>query len=255
MVASYLFAPLVFLFLHANTVIQYERLAAKVRTFERSIATLAGADAMRQRALITGFTFAQALAAEPGAARPSSLFRLMTWLTIAGIPILVLLAVQISFVRYQSESITLVHQICIVLDLALLGWFYWRLVGQVAGAPEGVWGIIARFRQHLRGYALALFVFAVSIGYATVPTGEETWIGTDSTRTAREEHAERSFFGWLSLPQQIVLGRRHLLDHVLCPLTAWGCRYLNLNNRTLVAWAPAEVLARASRRDVTLTTA
>ena len=51
----------------------------------------------------------------------------MAWLIISALPVAVFLAVQISFLRYQSAAITTLHQVCLVLDLAALSWFHTRL--------------------------------------------------------------------------------------------------------------------------------
>ena len=126
---SYALAPTIFLFLHVHTLIRFDMLAANLRLLagELDRAVPLAADRERCRALLANVEFVQLLAAPPGSSFRSPLFRLMAWLIVSALPVTVFLAVQISFLRYQSEAITTLHQACLALDLAALSWFHTRL--------------------------------------------------------------------------------------------------------------------------------
>ncbi len=104
-------------------------LAANLRllTAELARAVPLAADRERCRALLANVEFVQFMAAPRGSSFRSPLFRLMAWLIVSALPVGVFLAVQISFLRYQSEAITTLHQVCLALDLAALSWFHTRL--------------------------------------------------------------------------------------------------------------------------------
>ena len=126
---AYALAPTIFLFLHVHTLIRFDMLAANLRllTAELARAVPLEADRERCRALLANVEFVQFMAAPRGSSFRSPLFRFMAWLIVSALPVAVFLAVQISFLRYQSEAITTLHQVCLALDLAALSWFHTRL--------------------------------------------------------------------------------------------------------------------------------
>ena len=125
---AYALAPTIFLFLHVHTLIRFDMLAANLRllTAELARAVPIEADRERCRALLANVEFVQFMAAPRGSPFRSPLFRFMAWLIVSALPVAVFLAVQISFLRYQSEAITTLHQVCLALALAALSWFHTR---------------------------------------------------------------------------------------------------------------------------------
>jgi len=105
---AYALAPVIFLFLHVHTLIRFDMLAANLRllTAELARAVPLAVDRERTRALLANVEFVQVLAAPPGSSFRSPLFRFIAWLIVSALPVAVFLAVQISFLRYQSEAIT-----------------------------------------------------------------------------------------------------------------------------------------------------
>lgn len=127
---AHLFAPIVFLFLHVSALIQLDLLIQRVGAFDVVLRGVPWDDVRRHyRRRLMGFPFVQQLAGgeEQGVAR--FLLRAVAWLSYFLIPLLLLLAVQIGFVRYQSRVITGVHQGVILIDVLVLTWFHWRLYG------------------------------------------------------------------------------------------------------------------------------
>jgi hypothetical protein len=128
-VASYALAPIVFLFLHVHTLIRYDMLAENLRLLDRELATTLPREADRDRCrqLLANVEFVQYWASPAGSRWHSRLYAVVVWVMLVAVPILVFLATQISFLRYQSEFVTyVVHMGCLGLDLAALVYFWYR---------------------------------------------------------------------------------------------------------------------------------
>lgn len=220
-VIAYALAPVVFLFLHVHTLIRYDLLAGNLRLFNADARRLPlKADRERVRALLANVEFVQVLAAEPGGGGRSALLRLMAWLTIAAIPVGVFLGVQISFLRYQSEGITLLHRACLFADLGALVWFYTRLWRAKRGkARPSRWRVAGQIVLHSLLPALLL-------------AANLAWFGVVPWHSKTLSYWNHSGF--------------QPLDLLACPYFHFGCRYLRLDHRTLVS-APPEILAKARK--------
>ncbi len=131
---SYIFAPLIFLYLHAQLLFQLTVLAGKVQTFEVALKeefpdTVAPnmqekVEAKRKECWnwLSAFTLVQRLRLPPG-----KLSKVFVWLGVEAIPVVLLFVLDLSFVRYQSGWITWEHHIIFLLDLVLLAWFNCRV--------------------------------------------------------------------------------------------------------------------------------
>ena len=124
---SYIFAPLIFLFLHVAFLVQMYLLARKLRGFNRALGLYAPQQPPDEfRLLLSPFPFTQILAGEARGRLTRWPLHFLVWATVAVVPVLLLLAVQLSFVRYHSEGITLLHRLVLLLDLGTLAWFVLR---------------------------------------------------------------------------------------------------------------------------------
>jgi hypothetical protein len=203
------------------------------------------ADRERTRALLANVEFVQVLASPPGSSFRSPLFRLMAWLILSALPIGVLLAVQISFLRYQSEAITALHQVCLALDVAALVWFHTRL--WLAGRERRripAWAFRGRMALNA---GLGLLVLAFAVVYAGVRGAGTTTVGMGPGREARHDiiraYEDRGLLAgaW----EALTAAASQPLDLAACPWLGFGCRFLRLDHRTLLASTPpADVLAR-----------
>jgi hypothetical protein len=125
---SFAIAPFGFVFLHIYTLVRYDMLAANVRQFlaELRVAVSLEADRERCRQLLANVEFIQALVALPGSRLYSPVWRWLFRVMVAGFPVVVLLLVQINALRYQSDFITWVQRMALLLDLTALVWFFRR---------------------------------------------------------------------------------------------------------------------------------
>ncbi|HXA23139.1 MAG TPA: hypothetical protein VNW90_12645 [Acetobacteraceae bacterium] len=157
---------------------------------------------------------------------------------IAVFPVAVLLLVQINALRYQDVLITNVQRVWFVIDLAVLVWFFGRNPLHTAG--EGrvrPWWRILRsgLRVGLAALLIGLNFFWLRVAPATVDPvfirspyyltlseflSEFLWVIRDDQPDAREEQAWRTGVNPLD---------------VACLHLNWGCRFLRVDHRTLVA--------------------
>lgn len=170
-------APAVFLALHLYTLMRYDMLAANIRRFRDDLAAMVAVEADRERCrqLLANVEFVQALLAPKGTPGASFVFRWAVWFVLAVFPVFVLLLVQLSSLRLQNEVVNWIHHGAILLDLALLGWFAWRLPGRTG------WPWLNGTRPRIRVVPL-LAVVAVAgsdLAWMRVPAAEETTVGWD----------------------------------------------------------------------------
>ena len=223
-VVSFLIAPLVLLFLHAYTLIRYDMLSANLWQFGTDLQATVPLEADRERCrqLLANVEFVQLRTAPRGSPLRSLLYRLPAMLILTGFPVATLLAIQISSLRYQRVPITVIQQVSLTLDLALLAWFAvrQRRRGDLHGDP-----ILGWVWYPLVSVPLVLILVLDAL-YLNVP-------GADNETVRAADHGPN----WSEAYKQP-------LDLALCPTLQWGCRYLTVDHRTLVGhvWKP-EVIA------------
>ena len=211
---SFAIAPMVFVFLHIYTLVRYDMLAENVRQFRRDLheTVKVESDRRRCRQLLTNVEFVETLTTPRTSAEYSRIWSLLFLGIVAVFPVTVLLLVQINALRYQSELITNVQRVWLILDLGALVWFFSR--GPLNADDERR---VHLWRRSVR-WGLLICPPALVIGlnffwFSTVPT-------TPDQRINEEE----------SLVAELIL---QPLD-VACWRLNWGCRFLRVDHRTLV---------------------
>ncbi|QLH38930.1 MAG: hypothetical protein HWD60_08240 [Defluviicoccus sp.] len=221
------------LFLHVHTLIRYDLLAENLRLFDRELRTRVPRDEDQERCrqLLANVEFVQYWTQDRKPFRHSRIFKIVVVVMLVVIPISVFLATQISFLRYQDAFVTyVVHMGCLALDLLALAYFWYRQARRQRDWRPLPWRANAAVLARAGGFYAAVFAFAVTyLGIAPV----------DSTTTGRG--AKWNFrLGW----------NVHPLDSGTCRLLGWGCRYLRLDHRLLVAEKPdGEVLFKLRTGD------
>ena len=144
---SCIFAPPIFLYLHAQLLFLLSVLAQKVRTFELALKEefpgAARPNKQREecRDWLSAFAFVQLFRPSSGGLHASNI---IVWLGIEAIPVVLLFVLDLSFVRYQFTLITLEHHIIFIIDIAFLAWLNWRVFG---GGLWALWkNLISFFR-------------------------------------------------------------------------------------------------------------
>ena len=221
---SFAMMPILFVALHVFTLIRYDMLAANVNQFREDLMILVPEERDRERCrqLLANVEFIQSLTAPPGSPLRSRLFGLVAWVVIAAFPIIVLLAVQINALRYQSEVVTNVQRLSLLIDLALLAWFYNRRRRQQVTNPD-VSGVA------LRRWAMCLWmpmiVVIADLAWLNIPASEATTVEPSEVRYSSRWEKWKAVAAGLSMQP---------LDLFLCPELNWGCRFLRVDHRLLV---------------------
>lgn len=131
---AYALMPLVFLFLHVNGLLQLHVLTERIELFEKMlkdhVPDVSERDRWRRR--LHGFAFVQYFTDDE--LSKSNLNQLLEYIrnsllwtvnqvSISWVPLLILIGTQVSFLRYQSAPITLLHQAVVLLDVGFITWF------------------------------------------------------------------------------------------------------------------------------------
>ena len=129
---SYIFGPPIFLYLHVQGLFLLNILARKVRRFKDTLGQEPSGipDSCREEYWnwLSAFAFVQLFRRDDDGFHfvPRSLM----WISMEAIPLLLLLIVDLSFVRYQSEKITNSHHVVFLLDLFFVIWFNLLVFGK-----------------------------------------------------------------------------------------------------------------------------
>lgn len=127
-VQSYIFAPPLFVFLHVQALFLLNVLAGKVRAYRDALEDEEVPEGRRREYWnwLSAFAFVQVFERQHSVWHPS---RLLTWLTTNVVPLALLFAIDVSFVRYQSLEITWVHHGLFLADLVAIAWFNSQTIG------------------------------------------------------------------------------------------------------------------------------
>jgi uncharacterized protein YjbI with pentapeptide repeats len=213
LLAFFFLAPILFLIVHAYTLVHLVMLSDKAKRFHEVLhRQIGGADRAAIRAglqrQLPSNIFVQFLAGPPDvrASLFGSLLRGIAWTTLVVAPVLLLLMMQIQFLPYHSSFITWTHRLALLADLILV-WWLWReiLSGRAAdgrrrpASPEWM----------TAGFMLSLAVLLFATTVATFP-GEWQEAGLpsaqifpkiDASRSANDGSAqpkEWSFGAWIA---------------------------------------------------------
>ena len=121
-------APLLVLIFHAYLLLNLKLMVDNVHRFNAMLkaGALKPEEEDNFRLLLTNFPFVQLLAGT-SYSREGFLRRLLAtivWITVVLAPLVLLLLMQLQFLPYHSSFVTWVQRIVIVMDLALL-WYFW----------------------------------------------------------------------------------------------------------------------------------
>ncbi len=229
---SYLFAPIVFLYLHLQTLYLMAVLVRKVRTYNLVLAqTFDGS--RKANTEYTGWLSAVSLVQGMlGGNTLAANARVLTWLGIVGIPLLLLFLMDVSFLRYQAPWISAIQHVCFSADLACV-WIFWRQIATDSeqSRVDGLRRLVVVVRATGRPLAIALSVGLIAIlwlfawpksyyhEFAEVVSSGQVEIGSSHRK-----------YGEMRIPHF------NLFDDVLCKVSPWrrSCRTLEVRGAMLV---------------------
>jgi uncharacterized protein YjbI with pentapeptide repeats len=91
--------------------------------------------------------------------------KLITWITLVGVPVLILLQGQVTFLPYHRENILWLQRVAVLIDLALI-WHFWTRIHNVNGPS------VARMLSRpwpIVGVTTSILIILFSVGVATFP--------------------------------------------------------------------------------------
>ena len=228
---SYALAPPVFLYLHFQLLFFLHVLKKKMDQFETLIEdTFSLTDTHLRsevRSYLSAFSFVQLFQSE-NTIKYAAMF--LTFVGVNIFPLLILFALDISFLRYQSSLITFSHHVWFLFDIALL-WHFNRIIffprntgtKQSHTLPSSTPAIRRRLISSFL-HVTRLFAAITSIamvGFLLVYAWPPAIFG--------EMHkSERDLIlGKLGEPSlRAILGGKNVFDAYLCPRWRVGCRRL-----------------------------
>jgi uncharacterized protein YjbI with pentapeptide repeats len=182
LLAFFALAPILFLFVHAYTLVHLVFLTDKAKRYHQALyeqigdkAGLSTEELAKRKARRDGFRrqlpsniFVQFLAGAPNvrAGAFGWLLRAIVWSTLVVAPILLLLLFQLQFLPFHNSFITWTQRIALFADLALLWWLWRKIMGgrePLTGHPRAkvAWGVV--------GIGLTICVVLFSWTVATFP--------------------------------------------------------------------------------------
>src|SRR5262245_4310418 len=168
----FIWAPILFVLLHLAVIGQMALVARKALAFAGAIRLLEASEARTHplRHELDTFFLVQAIAGPERSRVIGTLLHGLGWLTLALMPVLLLLYVQASFLPYHAVAITMLHRCVLLADLlglTLVGIFLLR------SETSFLWALLRAGRQHAFGLLLTGASFAgaaaCSLFIATVP--------------------------------------------------------------------------------------
>jgi uncharacterized protein YjbI with pentapeptide repeats len=237
---TYLVAPVIFAFMHINALLQLYLLRNRLVGVEQEMQRqrLRPIERIRWRRLVHGFAFAQALLGSDGHHDRDweerihrTLLVAMSWLAIVAAPLTLLVTAQVSFVRYQSEPITFVHQLILLVDIALLFLFYSKIGPSLT--QLSIKTMVGRFLS----FICIVLLLWLSWSQAVPPKEDEDVQAVHGSDDDAGKPNHRSYLvPWISKALvPALVGRANLLDRCTTVTSwLWCRRYLDLSKRTLI---------------------
>ena len=226
---SYIFAPIVFLYLHVQTLFLLIVLAKKVKRFQTALDDEI-TDATEKAECwdwLSAFSFVQV---HGGTGTFARFTRILVWLGISAIPLTLFFLIDLSFMRFQSLGISVIHHVCFLADLVAVYLFnrqavpdrlqfHWCYLRELFRPNGGSWVSGERMRKLgiISWFTLKTVMVALLLIYAWPP--EYKSIPSDAPKNWYDEE---------------IIGF-NIFDDVLCPESPWRgvCRKLDVSGNTL----------------------
>lgn len=252
----FVFGPVILVLIHLGVLLQHVMLARQARETHSRIARFEGRGLFREhytRLHVHSYFYTQMLAGPKRSKFFAFFLGLMTWLTLAILPAILLLNFQVTFLPYHDVGVTMAHRFYLVIDIVVLTLFsvfmHYPVLPFVSGFGRMIVDGPFRFLVSLMLCTGALFL---SISIATIP--DETMdrfmtsIWSSPVPTHETDQLEPRFAFWPTA--YLFEGRVDLLSGRTTSLFA---RNLVVTDADLVpdnGLAPDDVSISLRRRDL-----
>ena len=224
---AYLLSPLVFLFFHVNALLLLDLIDQRFLMLDDALKATPD-DRTHHLHRLNSFVEIQALAATNAMPMIQWCLRAVSWLSFIGIPLALLLAIQIGYVRSQASTILRIHQALLIIDAIIIFVVLRRRYARHNAEPYS--------KPKILNYAFVVLIAFVSLVWAKPPSVSEfptkkeirdvRWSEADEYRNNRDSFMGRAVFPMLS--------GHNPLDILFCEEWDWGCRYLSVDKKVLV---------------------
>ena len=170
----YAVTPVLYLILYFNLFLRLSRLALIAKFLHEKICRLPEQEQQYQAALIFPFDFLQLILTTRAALLSSLISFIVVAITVYVLPLLLLLWMQLRFLSYQDDSITLIHQIVLTLQGAFTVAFVIAITHTLRKKDTDRWWSI---RQSIHGSTpvlvtiVAFFLSSVFVWFVAVVPG------------------------------------------------------------------------------------
>ena len=169
LVGFFVVAPAVLVVFHFYVFLQLLALTKKANDYDTLLRQEAPVASDRQylRQRLDSFLVLQFLAGPAKQRMGFSGFslRLIGWLTLVGIPIVILLQGHVTFLPYHLEWIVWLQRLFLLIDLAII-WYFW---GRVRSGDEPIVARVPTRASQIAGLAATVLLFLFSVSVATFP--------------------------------------------------------------------------------------
>jgi uncharacterized protein YjbI with pentapeptide repeats len=166
LVAFFAIAPFFLLLFHFYLFLNLVALARRIAVYNRVLTEDVPAEDDRNllRARLDTFLVVQLLCRPPKdrGGLNARLLGMVIWITLVGVPILLLLQFQLTFLPYHHSGVTWIHRLLIMADLTLI-WFFWFAIynhGEL---------LLPNLRPHLVALGCSVAVVLISVVVVAYP--------------------------------------------------------------------------------------
>ena len=166
-VRFFIVSPLVLLILHFNLLIQALFLSKKIALYSLELARYGGSGKSNREALDSLFPMPLVYLIANSYKKKSMIWLLGTvvFISIAILPITILIFTQVQFLPYQNETFTWIHRIAVLVDIGMLCWIWPHVT-----LPNKSWRDGYR-KIGYRNLFLAIMILSVFVTFFLYVTG------------------------------------------------------------------------------------
>lgn len=132
---AYALAPVLYVIMHFWLMLQLLALARRIEAFDAAVERLPEVQRSRQRGLLGVFPFVEWRAGRRHSRTEWWLGGIVNWVIYAGLPVTLLLWVQLRFLPYQHGTITPLHVALVAIDMTML-WAIWPVLNGPSRLPS-----------------------------------------------------------------------------------------------------------------------
>lgn len=282
----YIIGPLILFFLHTYFLFILQELRLRTSKFELALEEIYPQNTDNKTRQILRDRISASIFVQSIQKSSNRLPRLLAFLVVVAVPLGMLFAIDLSFVRYQSVVVTLIHDTLFLTDLALVVWLginrerwpslykimkdtlirlrtcivklFRKLFRRTEEQPPETYGhteipipctTLLFIVTTLLFIGASCFMVYIAVFATHPPVFDHETAEEDKNRIWREHHETGNVSRLRKIWDgilDVVFEGRNFLDAVPCKSWGIACRYLDISTRELVRMSNKELTARVS---------